>query len=173
MRASFVDKYPNATKALLMAVQEAQIWCDDMANKDEMAEIVGRRAWFNVPTKDIINRIKGRFDYGTGRVETNSPHFMKFWRDHASYPFQSHDLWFLTEDIRWGKFEPTLDAKALIAKVNREDLWREAAKELGVPASQIPQSTSRGKETFFDGKIFDPEKPGDYLASLTIKRVVA
>ena len=30
---------------------------------------------------------------------------MKFWSDHASYPFQSHDLWFLTEDIRWGKFE--------------------------------------------------------------------
>ena len=31
---------------------------------------------------------------------------MKFWADNASYPFQSHDLWFLTEDIRWGKFEP-------------------------------------------------------------------
>jgi nitrate/nitrite transport system substrate-binding protein len=171
MRASFVDKYPNATKALLKAVQEAQMWCDDMANKDEMAEIVGRRAWFNVPTKDIIDRIKGQFDYGTGRIVKDSPHFMKFWRDHASYPFRSHDLWFLTEDIRWGKFEPTLDSMALIAKVNREDLWREAARELGVPASQIPQSTSRGRETFFDGKVFDPEKPNEYLASLSIKRV--
>jgi nitrate/nitrite transport system substrate-binding protein len=173
MRASFVDRYPNATKAILMAVQEAQMWCDDMANKAEMAEIVGKRAWFNVPVKDIIDRIKGEFDYGTGRVEKNSPHFMKFWRDHASYPFQSHDLWFLTEDIRWGKFEPTVDTKALIGKVNREDLWREAAKALGVPADQIPQSTSRGKETFFDGKVFDPDKPGDYLASLAIKRLEA
>ena len=33
--------------------------------------------------------------------------------------------------------------------------------------------TSRGKETFFDGKVFDPEKPGDYLASLSIKRPAA
>ncbi len=159
MRADWVDTNPNAAKALLMAVQEAQMWCDDMANKEEMAEIVGKRAWFNVPKKDIIERIKGNFDYGNGRVELASPHFMKFWRDQASYPFQSHDLWFLTEDIRWGKFAPD------------EDLWKEAAKELGV--TDIPASTSRGKETFFDGKVFDPDKPEDYLASLTIKRAAA
>ena len=54
---------------------------------------------------------------------------MKYWRDHASYPFQSHDLWFLTEDIRWGKYEAGFDTKALIAKVNREDIWSEAAKD--------------------------------------------
>ena len=46
---------------------------------------------------------------------------MKYWMDFASYPFQSHELWFITEDIRWGKFEPNVDAKGLIKKVNRED----------------------------------------------------
>ncbi|MFC5068340.1 CmpA/NrtA family ABC transporter substrate-binding protein [Flaviflagellibacter deserti] len=173
MRADWVDKNPNATKALLMAVQEAQIWCDDMANKDEMADIVGKRAWFNVPKKDIIERIKGNYDYGNGRVEANSPHFMKFWRDHTSYPFQSHDAWFLTEDIRWGKFAVDTDVKSMVAKVNREDLWREAAKAISAKAEDIPASTSRGKETFFDGKVFDPDKPADYLASLTIKRAAA
>ena len=85
---------------------------------------------------------------------------MRYWEDHASYPFQSHDLWFITEDIRWGKYEAGFDTKALIAKVNREDLWKDAAKELGVAAADIPASTSRGKETFFDGKVFDPENPG-------------
>ncbi len=55
-------------------------------------------------------------------------------------------------------------------KVNREDLWREAAKALSVPASDIPSSPSRGKETFFDGKVFDPEDPMGYLKSLSIKR---
>jgi nitrate/nitrite transport system substrate-binding protein len=39
-----------------------------------------------------------------------------------------------------------------------------------VPAEQIPASTSRGKETFFDGKVFDPEDPRTYLKSLAIKR---
>jgi len=73
--------------------------------------------------------------------------------------------------MRWGKYELGYDAKALIKKVNREDLWRDAAKQLGVASADIPTSTSRGKETFFDGKVFDPENPAAYLKSLSIKRV--
>ena len=135
------------------------------------ATFLGKVGITVTPVEDVTERMKGKFDYGVpGKVVENSPHIMKYWRDFASYPFQSHDLWFLTEDIRWGKFEPDVDAKALIKKVNREDIWREAAKELNVPAEQIPTSTSRGKETFFDGKIFDPEDPRAYLKSLAIKR---
>ncbi|GLR94673.1 MULTISPECIES: CmpA/NrtA family ABC transporter substrate-binding protein [Bradyrhizobium] len=172
MRAAFVDKYPKAAKALLMAVMEAQQWADKAENKAELAAIMGKRQWMNCPVEDVLDRTAGKFDYGIpGKVVENSPHIMKYWRDHASYPFQSHDLWFLTEDIRWGKYEPNFDTKALIAKVNREDMWRDAAKTLGVAAADIPTSTSRGKETFFDGKVFDPENPAAYLKSLAIKRV--
>jgi len=172
MRAAWVDKYPKAAKALLMAVMEAQQWADKAENKAELAAIMGKRQWMNCPVEDILDRTSGKYDYGLpGKVVEDSPHIMKYWRDHASYPFQSHDLWFLTEDIRWGKYEAGYDAKALIAKVNREDLWKDAAKELGVAASDIPASTSRGKETFFDGKVFDPENPAAYLKSLAIKRV--
>jgi nitrate/nitrite transport system substrate-binding protein len=171
MRAAYVDKYPKAAKALLMAVMEAQQWCEKPENRDEVATICAKRQWINCPVEDVTDRVKGKFDYGTGRVVENSPHIMRFWADHASYPFKSHDLWFMTEDIRWGKYEPGFDSKALIAKVNREDLWKDAAKELGVAASDIPASTSRGKETFFDGKVFDPENPAAYLKSLSIKRV--
>ena len=170
LRAAWVDKNPNAARALLMAVMEAQQWCDKMENKAELAEIVGRRQWFNVPVPDIIGRLKGDVNYGNGRVATGTKEYMKFWSDHASYPFKSHDTWFVTEDIRWGKFEPTTDIKALVDKVNREDIWRDAAKALSLPASDIPASTSRGKETFFDGKVFDPAEPMAYLKSLSIKR---
>jgi nitrate/nitrite transport system substrate-binding protein len=172
MRAAFVDKYPKASKALLMAVMEAQQWSDKAENKAELAAIMGKRQWMNCPVEDVLDRTSGKFDYGVpGKVVENSPHIMKYWRDFASYPFQSHDLWFLTEDIRWGKYEANFDTTALIAKVNREDMWRDAAKTLGVAASEIPASTSRGKETFFDGKVFDPENPAAYLKSLAIKRV--
>jgi nitrate/nitrite transport system substrate-binding protein len=171
LRAAFVDKNPRATQALLMAVLEAQQWCDRMENKDEMATILGRRQWFNVPPADVAGRLKGDINYGDGRVAKGTDLYMKFWRDHASYPFQSHEAWFLTEDIRWGKFDPSTDVKGLVARVNREDIWRDAAKSLGVAAGDIPASTSRGKETFFDGKVFDPTDPTAYLASLSIKRI--
>ncbi len=167
MRADWVEKNPNATKALLMAVMEAQQWCDEMANKEEMSAILGKRQWFNVPPKDVLGRLKGNINYGNGHVLENTGLQMKFWQDHASYPFRSHDSWFIAENIRWGKFAPDTDVKALVEKVNREDIWRAAAKDLGV--ADLPASTSRGKETFFDGKVFDPENPSAYLESLSIK----
>ncbi len=169
MRADWVEKNPKATLALLMAVQEAAQWADDMANKDELADILSKRAWFNVKAADIGPRMKGVFDYGNGRVVEDSPHFMKFWRDQASYPFASHDAWFLTEDVRWGKLPAATDIKGMVAKVNRGDLWLEAAKALGL--SDLPASPSRGPETFFDGKVFDPENPEGYLASLAITKI--
>ncbi|MDQ1194863.1 CmpA/NrtA family ABC transporter substrate-binding protein [Agrobacterium sp. SORGH_AS 787] len=169
MRADWVEKNPNAAKAMLMAVMEAQQWCDSMDNKEEMSTILGKRQWFNVPPKDVLGRLKGDINYGNGRVAHGTDLYMKFWKDAASYPFQSHDSWFIAENIRWGKFAPDTDIKALVSQVNREDLWRAAAKDLGVAAADIPASTSRGKETFFDGKVFDPENPSAYLASLSIK----
>ncbi|ABC94342.1 nitrate ABC transporter, substrate binding protein (plasmid) [Rhizobium etli CFN 42] len=171
MRADWIEKNPNAAKALLMAVMEAQQWCESMDNKSEMAEILGKRQWFNVPTKDVLGRLKGDINYGNGREAKATDLYMKFWKDGASYPFKSHDTWFMTENVRWGNLPGTTDIKALVNQVNREDIWREAAKDLGVAAADIPASSSRGKETFFDGKVFDPENPSAYLDSLSIKAV--
>ncbi len=67
MRADCVDKYPKATKAILMAVHGSADWCDKPENRAEMSEIVGRRQWFNVPVADIIGRAKGDINYGNGR----------------------------------------------------------------------------------------------------------
>lgn len=169
LRSDWIEKHPNATKALMMAVMEAQIWADSMDNKEEMSAILGKRQWFNVPPKDVAGRLKGTINYGNGRLLEDTGLQMKFWSDHASYPFKSHDAWFLTENIRWGMFAPDTDIKALVDQVNREDIWRAAAKDMGVAAADIPASSSRGQETFFDGKVFDPENPKAYLDSLAIK----
>lgn len=170
MRKDWVDKNPKAAKALLVAVLEAQQWCDKLENKEEMVKIIGGNKWLKVPEKDIIDRSKGKIDYGNGKVVESSPVAMKFWADNASYPYKSHDIWFITENKRWGYLPADLNAKELVDKVNRSDMWKEAAKALGTPENQIPSSDSRGVETFFDGVKFDPEKPDEYLKSLKIKK---
>ena len=173
MRAQWVAKHPRAAVALTAAVIEAQQWADRMDNKEELAAMLGKRIWLNVPPADIAPRLAGNIDYGDGRKVQASPLRMKFWADAASYPFQSHDLWFLTEDIRWGVLPPDTDTRAAIAAVNRQDLWRLAAAEAGAAAADIPLGTSRGKETFFDGHVFDPAAPADYLAGLKLKKLTA
>lgn len=169
MRADWVDANPNATIALMMAVMEAQQWCEKMENKEEMAKIVSSRQWYNVPVKDIVGRIRGDINYGNGREEKGTPFLMRFWgeKGETSYPWKSLDSWFITENKRWGTFAGDLDAKALIDATNRSDLWLQAAALLGLDTTGF--GDSRGVETFFDGKTFDPENPQAYLDSLSIK----
>jgi nitrate/nitrite transport system substrate-binding protein len=168
MRADWVDKNPKAAKALLMAVQEAQMWCEDPANLNELCEITSKDKYFKASVADIKPRLAGDIDYGDGRVVKNSPLKMRFWSENASFPYKSHDKWFVTEDMRWGYLPANTDIDALVNKVNRADLWKEAATAIGQQAA-IPASDSRGKETFFDGVVFDPENPKAYLDSLKIK----
>ncbi len=178
IRADWVDKNPKATKAILKALMEAQQWCDQPENRKELVTIVSGRNYFNVPANVLTPPFAGKYAMGDGQPDVND--FKAgplYWNDgvgNVSYPYKSHDLWFLTETIRWGFHNGAIKdvdtAKKLVDKVNREDLWREAAKEAGIAAADIPKSTSRGVEKFFDGVKFDPEKPEAYLASLKIKK---
>ena len=51
MRAAFVDKNPNAAKAILMATMEAQQWCDKPENYAEVAAICAKRQWINARSR--------------------------------------------------------------------------------------------------------------------------
>jgi bicarbonate transport system substrate-binding protein len=175
IRQDWVDKHPKAAKAVLKAVMEAQQWCDNFDNRKEMAAILAQRQYFGLPEDILLNPLMGKYDMGDGRQIDDRTMAVLYWKDSkgsVSYPYKSHDLWFITESVRWGFLEKNYltDAKALIDKVNREDLWKEAAKELNVAAADIPTSTSRGVETFFDGIKFDPENPQAYLDSLKLKK---
>lgn len=176
LRGDWADKNPKATKAILKGIMEAQQWCDNFDNRKELAEIVSGRNYFNLPAEVLIGPFQGKYDTGDGRVIDDKKMAAYYWKDEkgsVSYPYKSHDLWFLTESVRWGFLPKEMmgNAKALIDKVNREDIWKAAAKEMGVPDADIPKSTSRGVEEFFDGIKFDPEKPEEYLKSLKIKTV--
>ncbi|PSN20131.1 bicarbonate-binding protein [filamentous cyanobacterium CCP5] len=177
IRADWVDANPKATKALLKGLMEAQQWCDQPANRPELVQICSGRNYFNIPPEILTPPYEGAYTMGDGQEAFNDINAGPlYWSDpkgNVSYPYKSHDLWFLTESLRWGFHKNSIadfdTVKRMIDSVNREDLWREAAQEAGF--SGIPTSTSRGVETFFDGITFDPENPQAYLDSLTVKRV--
>lgn len=133
IRKDWVDKHPKATKALLKAVMEAQQWCDNFDNRQELAAMLAQRKYFGVPENVLLNPLMGKYNLGERSVDdrTMAPLYWKDEKGSVSYPYQSHDLWFLTESVRWGFLPQNTLSKAqdLIKQVNREDLWREAAKE--------------------------------------------
>lgn len=167
LRTDWVKKNPNAALRLLMAVQQAQKWADNPANTKELATILSEDKYVKASVDDLLPRLQGNVDYGDGRNVTNSPFRMLFFKNNASFPYKSHDTWFVTEDIRWGYLPKGTDIKALVARVNRSDLWREAAKANGY--GNGPAGDSRGVEVFFDGVKFDPTNPQAYLKALKIK----
>lgn len=178
IRADWVDKNPKATKAVLKGLMEAQQWCDNPSNRPELISIVSGRSYFNIPPEILEPPYAGKYIMGDGQPDINDFKMGPlYWKDDigsVSYPYKSHDLWFLTESLRWGFHKGKINnfdqIKQIIDRVNREDIWKEAATEAGFTAD-IPTSTSRGIETFFDGKTFDPENPEAYLNSLTIKNI--
>lgn len=177
IRSDWVDKHPKATQALLAGLIEAQQWCDKREHRAELVAIVSGRNYFDVSPEVLTDPYEGKYVMGDGKPDIDdfksSPLYWKDDLGNVSYPYKSHDLWFLTESIRWG-FLPTktlADKNTLIDKVNREDIWKKAAKLAGVADADIPKSTSRGIEKFFDGKEFNPQNPEAYLKSLAIKKV--
>ncbi|TAG71762.1 MAG: bicarbonate-binding protein [Oscillatoriales cyanobacterium] len=176
IRGDWVDKHPKATEALLAGIIEAQQWCDKPENRAELVSIVSGKNFFDVAPGVLLPPYEGKYIMGDGKPEINDFKMSTlYWNDgvgNVSYPYKSHDLWFLTESVRWG-FLPTktlADSKTIIDKVNRGDLWKAAAKLAGVAEADIPAKSTRGVEKFFDGKEFNPDKPEDYIKSLAIKK---
>jgi bicarbonate transport system substrate-binding protein len=177
VRADWVNTNPKASVALVKGLIEAQRWLDKPQNKAEAAAILSSRKWFNVPKPVLEQALRGQYRLGAKGTTVNNPALGPlFWssdRGVISYPYKSLTLWFLVESLRWKFYPGTLDtiqqAQAINNRVVRDDIWRQAAKELGLPAAEIPKGTSRGREIFFDGKVYDPANPQSYLNSLTIK----
>jgi bicarbonate transport system substrate-binding protein len=175
IRADWVDRHPNATIALLRGLFDAQRWCDQRANRAEMAKILSGRNFYNVREDILIDPLLGQYTMGDGQRNVSDfnmgPMYWQTSRGSVSYPYKSHDLWFLVETMRWGLhrgyIKSVAQAQALVNRVNREDIWRRAAQASGI---KPPASTSRGVETFFDGVKFDPANPQAYLRQLKIKK---
>ncbi|MCX6938878.1 MAG: CmpA/NrtA family ABC transporter substrate-binding protein [Verrucomicrobia bacterium] len=148
----FAAKNPKTVKAVLKALHEASVWLDDMANRPEMAEIIGRPNYVSVAKEVILPRLLGELDYGDGRkVKDEFP--MHFSKRNCNYPQEKYALWTLAQYRRWGLVKGAPDYAGISAKVLRGDLYEEAMRELGYTHGGKNQEP----ETLFDGVTFDPK----------------
>ncbi|MBK0000491.1 CmpA/NrtA family ABC transporter substrate-binding protein [Erwinia sp. S38] len=166
--ASWVDANPNAARALTAAVLDASRWIDTSdTNRIETAQTVAARAYINTPVETIQGRILGDYQNGLGKTWQDT-HAMRFFNDGAvNYPYLSDGIWFLTQHRRWGLLDHDPDYLAVAKKINRTDIYKQAASAVG--GINLPSSEMRSS-TLIDGKVWDGSNPADYANSFTMKR---
>ena len=181
MTKEFTEKYPNTTARVVKALIRAAKWLDenDNANRPAAVKILSQSNYVGADYEVIANSMTGTFEYEKGDKRA-VPDFNVFFRYHATYPYYSDAIWYLTQMRRWGQIsEPKPDSwyKQVAADVYKPDIYAIAAKELIaeglMSANDFPDfETETGykpeQTEFIDGVSYDGAQPNAYLKKFAI-----
>jgi len=120
----WANRHPNTLKALIKALIEACQWLDEPANRAEAARVLASPRYLNTPVEVLARTL-------------DLPGLHVFHANAANFPWRSHADWFLRQMIRWGQAAPDIDITATADRVYRADLYRAAAREMGVACPEI------------------------------------
>ena len=173
--------YPNTHLRLLRAMIRATHWLDENnnANRDEAVKILAQPSYVGADEAVIANSMTGTFEYEKGDVR-EVPDFNVFFRYHATYPYPSDAIWYLTQMRRWGQIpeaKPDDWYMETAARVYRADIYQQAARSLiadgTLKAKDFPdfdaenfQRPQQGE--LIDGIAFTPRTPNAYIDSFEI-----
>lgn len=182
----WAERYPKTHRAALMALIEAAQWMDRPENREEVVRLIARPRYVNAPEDVVKMSMTGTFRYAAGEAARPLPDFNVFYRYAANFPWRSHAMWLLTQMLRWGQIDDAIDIRRIASEVYRPDLYRDAAAALGAPVPYQDYKTegshasswtlteasapiAMGPDRFFDGRVFDPDRPVEYLAGFEIR----
>jgi nitrate/nitrite transport system substrate-binding protein len=163
--ADFVAQYPNTARAMVAAILDASKYIDIMSNRSEVAKIISDKSYVNTDFDSIEDRMLGQYNNGIGK-KWQDPNYMKFYNDgKVNYPYLSDGMWFLTQHKRWGLLKEHPDYLAVAKKVNRIDVYKDAAAMTKTPLPKSDMRTSK----LIDGVVWDGKNPKAYADGFKIK----
>ena len=181
----WAEKYPNTHKAVVCALIEAAQWMDKPENRMEVVNIISQKSYVNAPPEVVKMSMTGTFQYARDEAARPLPDFNVFYRYAATFPWRSHAEWFITQMFRWGQINKAIDIRKAATSVYRPDIYRAAAKEMGIPFPTIDYKTegshsgpwtlkdaskpiAMGADKFFDGMPYDPARLIAYLRGFKV-----
>lgn len=168
VREEWVNKYPQTHIALVKALLEACEYCDDIRNREEILGLLTQEQYVGSAPEYTRPGFIDPYNRGTGELPQQLPRFNQFYVDKTNYPDQIEGLWLLTQLARWGIIPFPKNWVNIVDRVRRIDLFGAAARDLGF--SDIGHD--RGPIRMFDGTVFNPDDPLEYLNNLEIKRPI-
>nr|WP_272214663.1 ABC transporter substrate-binding protein [Marinicella sp. W31]MDC2880295.1 ABC transporter substrate-binding protein [Marinicella sp. W31] len=178
--ADFVSANEELVAALLRSLYRASIWAAKPENHAELAAILSAPHHLNVDAAMLKPLLSGTVAISDTAERTVEDFFLTSDKA-ATFPWQSHALWFYSQIVRWGLCDHSAE-NAEIAKMSyRPDIYRKALQPLHTPlpgaslkvegALKVPTPVGAsagglvlGPDGFFDGRTFDPDQVGAYIA---------
>src|SRR5436189_224412 len=163
-KREFASSAPNTFRALLSAIVDATQYARDRSHRKEIAAAIAPKNFLNQPVEVLEQVLTGVFPDGLGATRTVPDRI-----DFDPFPYHSMAVWILTQMKRWGYLKTDVNYKKVAEEVFLADACRDTLKTLGY---KTPEVTSM-KHTFALGRtrVFDPDKPDDYLKSFPIRKV--
>ncbi|MDO7834566.1 CmpA/NrtA family ABC transporter substrate-binding protein [Sphingobium sp. HBC34] len=186
-REPWLEGNPDTVDRLLRALVRAAAWCDDPGNHPALAVLLADPRYVDQPADCILRALSGQIIARTGQPPISSPDFMLFSREATPFPWRSQALWIYSQLVRWNMVAHDAATVAKAGAVFRPDIFRRALAGSNVPmpgasmklegAVHMPLAVGSrqgeltlGPDHFFDGRVFDPERIDDFLASFTPSR---
>lgn len=180
-QAHWAENHPEALSALLRGIYKAALWCDAPGNREDLAALLAKPAYVGKPTEWMMPSLSGKIRVVDGSIVEVDDFFVPLAKA-ATFPWQSHAMWFYTQMVRWGQIPHDKAKEAIARDTYRPDLYRAALKPLGaaLPGASAKVEGALGKATpvgssgagltlgpdgFFDGGLFDPDQIDAYIAA--------
>jgi NitT/TauT family transport system ATP-binding protein len=165
-------------------MRKAGVHFVDPANWQANAAILARPEYLDADSELILHAISDRLVLRQGGEPTPYPDFMFQHREAANFPWVSQAQWLYTQMARWDGTAFSAADAAAAGRVFRPDVYRSALKGTGdaLPgASSKVEGSLTGptavtaqqgamvmeQNSFFDGRVFDPDDLEGYLAGLS------
>lgn len=161
VNGKFAETRRDDLKKVMMAMLEASAYIDEMKNRQEVAEIIGTKAYVGAEPSVIAPRLMGNYDLGGGLGTKKFETVMSFHRGgEVNLPRHGHAIWFMTQYERFGMAKLPSDPMKVAQDVILQDLYKEVATEMKIA---VPTDDMTPFEVAVDKATFDPAKPQDAL----------
>jgi nitrate/nitrite transport system ATP-binding protein len=165
VREDWAQQYPETYLALVKALLVACEYCDDFRNREEILELICRPQYLDMNPALVRPGFTDPYDRGDGGKPQELTAYNRFYINKTNYPNRTELLWMLTQMARWGLVTFPKNWVEVIERVCRTDVFGAAARDLGLLDIGEDHPVN-----LFDGKVFDPSEPIEYLNSFKIKR---
>lgn len=129
------NRNPGTHLRLRLALMEA---CQALSSLDQrinVAEILSRPEYIDLPVKTLLPSLTGRFSLAKDTPPIEIPDFHVFGRYLAGFPWRSHAEWMVKSSSKLlGKNISEEHCRTLVQQSYRTDLYRDAARYLNLPS---------------------------------------